>query len=482
MTKYISLFGATTTDTQVQVVKENQVIIGIGAGASRKRYVVYKVEHTARGYVYHMVDTETKEISQTDILRPLSQTFGIGRYYDDVNPEFMDAFEVALLVRQAEEQATAQAIAAAKEKAEHDRIAEIGAQRLRRIMPEGVQGVIIAELNETEYTDPSYECSTTRSVRTVILGFSATSRNGFGELRKAAANFPQTAHLSEYDPKNEHRYPVFTLGKSPKYGWSVCKLTHYTREGYIDRLAYIAGNEENICLPEPKDEKRAERTETSVQGGFIIVDYSEKAIAVFGDTKPVKDALHALGGRFNARLTHDGQKKAGWIFQKTKEDEVRRLLGKDELMLNTGWLAAPQYQKIMAQGTDYFKLTIQNYLDARAREDELFAPRYANPKKNIDDCCTFIINQVRQSGCNGFADEEIYSMALHYYDEEDIDIGKPVSCKVVVNHTVELTEEEKAEARRNAIRKAESEAYAKLAKAKSKPKKIEDNKLMPSLF
>lgn len=124
----------------------------------------------------------------------------------------------------------------------------------------------------------------------------------------------------------------------------------------------------------------------------------------------------------------------------------------------------------MAQGTDYFKLTIQNYLDARAREDELFAPRYANPKKNIDDCCTFIINQVRQSGCNGFA------------DEEDIDIGKPVSCKVVVNHTVELTEEEKAEARRNAIRKAESEAYAKLAKAKSKPKKIEDNKLMPSLF
>ena len=67
------------------------------------------------------------------------------------------------------------------------------------------------------------------------------------------------------------------------------------------------------------------------------------------------------------------------------------------------------------KGTDYFKLTIQNYLDARAREDELFAPRYANPKKNIDDCCTFIINQVRQSGCNGFADEEIYSMALHYY-------------------------------------------------------------------
>ena len=316
----------------MQVVKENQVIIGIGAGASRKRYVVYKVEHTARGYVYHMVDTETKEISQTDILRPLSQTFGIGRYYDDVNPEFMDAFEVALLVGQAEEQATAQAIAAAKEKAEHDRIAEIGAQRLRRIMPEGVQGVIIAELNETEYTDPSYECSTTRSVRTVILGFSATSRNGFGELRKAAANLPETAYLAEYNKDYELRYPGFTLGKSPSYGWSIHKMTHYTREGFIDALAYIAGDENNIRLSSPKPERTPEQEQgqTSVQGDFILVNYSEKAIALFGDTKPIKDALSDLGGRFNGRLTYRGEKCAGWIFPKAKEMQVRELIGMAE--------------------------------------------------------------------------------------------------------------------------------------------------------
>ena len=86
-------------------------------------------------------------------------------------------------------------------------------------------------------------------------------------------------------------------------------------------------------------------------------------------------------------------------------------------MLNTGRLAAPQYQKIMAQGTDYFKLTIQNYLDARAREDELFAPRYANPKKNIDECVNYILNTVQKSGINGFTDDEIYSMALHYYSK-----------------------------------------------------------------
>lgn len=69
------------------------------------------------------------------------------------------------------------------------------------------------------------------------------------------------------------------------------------------------------------------------------------------------------------------------------------------------------------KATDYFKQTIRTYLEQRAETDELFAERYADPKKNIDDCTTYILNQVQASGCHGFADEEIYAMALHYYDE-----------------------------------------------------------------
>ena len=126
------------------------------------------------------------------------------------------------------------------------------------------------------------------------------------------------------------------------------------------------------------------------------------------------------------------------------------------------------------KATDYFKQTIQSYLQRRAQEDELFAPRYANPKKNIDDCITFILYYVKQSGCNGFADDEIYSLAMHYYDEDDIDIGKPLTnCKVVVNHTIVLTEEEKAEARRQAMQKATDEAYRKITQGKNKTKKAE---------
>ena len=123
------------------------------------------------------------------------------------------------------------------------------------------------------------------------------------------------------------------------------------------------------------------------------------------------------------------------------------------------------------KATDYFKQTIQSYLQRRAQEDELFAPRYANPKKNIDDCITFILNYVKQSGCNGFTDDEIYSLALHYYDEDNIDIGKPLAnCKVVVNHTIELTEAEKVQAREKAMQRAQDEAYKKLTQGRSRPK------------
>ena len=82
---------------------------------------------------------------------------------------------------------------------------------------------------------------------------------------------------------------------------------------------------------------------------------------------------------------------------------------------------------------------------------------------------------MKESGCNGFADDEIYSLAMHYYDEDDIDIGKPLKCNVVVNHTIVLTEEEKAEAKRKAMQKATDEAYAKLTKRNS-PKKAETQK------
>lgn len=133
------------------------------------------------------------------------------------------------------------------------------------------------------------------------------------------------------------------------------------------------------------------------------------------------------------------------------------------------------------KGTDVFKRTIHTYLVQRAANDELFAEKYANPQKSIDDCVTYILNTVQKSGCNGFADDEIYSMAVHYYDEDNIEIGKPINAQVVVNHMVELTEEEKEQARKDAIQKVQDEAYKKITQQpKKRTKQVAVNQ--PSLF
>ena len=116
--------------------------------------------------------------------------------------------------------------------------------------------------------------------------------------------------------------------------------------------------------------------------------------------------------------------------------------------------------------TDHFKNAIKAYLDKRASEDLLFAETYAKPNKSIDECITYILNTVQKSGCNGFEDSEIYSIAVHYYDEDGIEAGKPISCSVVVNHTVELTAEEKEEAHKEAMQRATNEAYSRMKQPK----------------
>lgn len=125
------------------------------------------------------------------------------------------------------------------------------------------------------------------------------------------------------------------------------------------------------------------------------------------------------------------------------------------------------------KASNHFKNTIKAYLDQRAETDVLFSLQYSKPEKNIDDCITFILNEVKKSGCNGFADDEIYNMAVHFYDEDNIEIGMPMSnAHVVVNHFVELTEEEKEQARQDAIQKAQDEAYRKMTQPVKKAKKI----------
>lgn len=80
-----------------------------------------------------------------------------------------------------------------------------------------------------------------------------------------------------------------------------------------------------------------------------------------------------------------------------------------------------------------FKTAISIYLEQRAQEDELFASTYAKPNKTIDECCNYILKEARKHGnavC--MRDEDVYGLAVHYYDEDSIKDVKPVKSSTVV--------------------------------------------------
>ena len=130
------------------------------------------------------------------------------------------------------------------------------------------------------------------------------------------------------------------------------------------------------------------------------------------------------------------------------------------------------------KGTDHFKETIKNYLDQRAKNDELFRAKYETTTRTIDDVVTFILNQVKNSGCNGFSDDEIYGLATHCIDEPSLDIGKPITCSVIVNHHIELTEEERQQQKALALKRFQDEELRKLEiqRNRVKPKPQTENK------
>ena len=97
MGKVTLLFAGKSYDTDVQSVRENQIVIFDGPYSKYCRMVVAGIEHTQSGYNYRLIDLETAEEHSADLIRPLRDKFGIGHYYDDEHPEFMDAAEVAAL-------------------------------------------------------------------------------------------------------------------------------------------------------------------------------------------------------------------------------------------------------------------------------------------------------------------------------------------------------------------------------------------------
>lgn len=121
------------------------------------------------------------------------------------------------------------------------------------------------------------------------------------------------------------------------------------------------------------------------------------------------------------------------------------------------------------------KERIKDYLDERASQDELFAKSYAKNNKNIDECYDYIVGEARKqckdSDSVCISDDVVYGWAVHYYDEDNIKVGRSTESKESTEGT-EMSEEDKKkiveEARKKAYKtnKMASNANKKASEAK----------------
>lgn len=124
------------------------------------------------------------------------------------------------------------------------------------------------------------------------------------------------------------------------------------------------------------------------------------------------------------------------------------------------------------KGSEQFQKVIKEHLDNLAAKDELFAKTYQKEGKTIEDCIKYILQEVEASKCNGFDDAEIFNMAVHYYDEDDIVLkeeGKGM--RVVINRVGEITEEDRQEMM-NKVMHDELEKYKNSEDFKNRAAKV----------
>ena len=106
----------------------------------------------------------------------------------------------------------------------------------------------------------------------------------------------------------------------------------------------------------------------------------------------------------------------------------------------------------------------------------------------MDECCNYIIGEARKRGnAVAMTDDEVFGLAVHYYDEDDIKVFHGSMSRktedVKVTLSAEEMEEARKEARQRAIDRMTEEQYALLKKKPSRGKKEAETEVQQmSLF
>ena len=90
-----------------------------------------------------------------------------------------------------------------------------------------------------------------------------------------------------------------------------------------------------------------------------------------------------------------------------------------------------------------FKNTIKNHLDELAKVDNSIKEMLLKPNKSIEECCNYIIQEVKKKNYTAVADEDVYAIAVSYYKDDSIKDVKVENAHVVVPSNVSVVGEKK---------------------------------------
>lgn len=119
-------------------------------------------------------------------------------------------------------------------------------------------------------------------------------------------------------------------------------------------------------------------------------------------------------------------------------------------------------------------MTLQEYLENKlgemAQQDANFRERYEDKQKSLKNCILYIKQQAHKqavNGCAAISDDDVLQMAVHYYQEKDVEPTKDTPMAKVV-----------------AAPKQEDKPKTAVLIPKSQPKKAKktDNSLQLDLF
>ena len=252
--------------------------------------------------------------SLDEYCRPISEKFGIGFYYDLDAPRATDE-EIAQAIERANK--------FIKEREEEKNRAEEESKRAREEVLKKY-GAIFDQPSGKYMTDAVLVAKHIRKeLSTEVPGQKFSVRKtDYSTIHVEWKDGPTREEVEQITGKHER---ICSRDRWNDDLWEHNDTAFTSVFGGVDYIFYYretAPENREISLytkPEPKQSEPAKAIKTK---GIQLINYSEKAIAIIGDTRAIKDTLKTLGGRFNAHLTCG----AGWIFPKAKESTLRNAL------------------------------------------------------------------------------------------------------------------------------------------------------------